>query len=247
GVAREGAVRLAAQQPAVPARDDEQGAVRQPAGTHRHAGDGGDGFDRAVQVDREQFVGTHVGHPQPVAVPAGRLAVREPGREDLRLVHRARKVSSVISLGANTRSGGPQKPVPPLVYSWVRSPCRVSPRSTGWSSRTSRWNGQICPPWVCPDSCRSTPCATASATCFGWCASSSTGTSGSAPASAAAWSARCPVSPEPPAVASSTPATTSRAPSRSTTMCRLCNGCQPSCRRWSSHPCSPPNYSWVPV
>ena len=35
---------------------------------------------------------------------------------------RQRRVNSVISLGANTRKGGPQKPVPRLVYSCVRSP-----------------------------------------------------------------------------------------------------------------------------
>lgn len=32
-------------------------------------------------------------------------------------------VITVISLGAKIRNGGPQKPLPLLVYSWVRDPC----------------------------------------------------------------------------------------------------------------------------
>ena len=39
------------------------------------------------------------------------------------------------------------------------------------------------------------------------------------------------------AVTSSTPATTSRSPPRSTTTCRLCSGSQPSSPMWSSQPC----------
>ena len=58
----------------------------------------------------------------------------------------------------------------------------------------------------------------------------------SAPASAAARFAPCPATPDPVAVASSTPATTSRSPPRSTTRCRLCRALPADAR-----PCSPPS------
>jgi hypothetical protein len=60
---------------------------------------------------------------------------RRPGLRRHRLPA-ARSVRSVISLGAKTRNGGPQKPVPRLVQSCVRSPCWLRPCSTGWSVRT---------------------------------------------------------------------------------------------------------------
>ena len=44
---------------------------------------------------------------------AGPLTVGVPGVE----VYVRRRVRRVISLGANTRKGGPQNPVPRLVYS----------------------------------------------------------------------------------------------------------------------------------
>jgi hypothetical protein len=84
-------------------------------------------------------------------------------------------------------------------------------------------------------------------TCFGWWASSITGSKGSAPARAAAWSAWWLLSPDAAAVRSSTPATTNRAPPRSTTTWRLCSASQPSSRMHSSQPCASPKYSWLPV
>ena len=50
----------------------------------------------------------------------------------------------------------------------MRAPWRLSPASTGWLVRTSRWNGQIWPPWVCPESCSATPAAAAAVTWLGW-------------------------------------------------------------------------------
>ena len=47
----------------------------------------------------------------------------------------ARRVSSVISGSAPTRTGGPQKPTPLVTYSWVPS-TSASPETTGCCNRT---------------------------------------------------------------------------------------------------------------
>src|SRR6478609_6955455 len=61
-----------------------------------------------------------------------------------------------ISGGASTRTGGPQAPAPRLVRTGT-SPTAASPSMTGCWSGTAYRKGHSWPPWVWPESWRSTP------------------------------------------------------------------------------------------
>src|SRR6478609_10631281 len=61
-----------------------------------------------------------------------------------------------ISGGARTRTGGPQAPAPRLVRTGT-SPTAPRPSTTGCWSRTAYRKGHSWPPWVWPESWRSTP------------------------------------------------------------------------------------------
>lgn len=56
-----------------------------------------------------------------------------------------RRVSRMISAGANSRIGGPQRPVPRLT-TCVMFPTWKTPARWGYSRCTRMWKGQICPP-----------------------------------------------------------------------------------------------------
>src|SRR5262249_44797530 len=94
---------------------------------------GGDGEGRADRfVPRQQR-----------ARPGRRPELGRSGRAQVAGVG----VISGISGVENSRIGGPQKPVPRCAYPQTPSSLR-SPRTTGCWSRTKKWKGKICPPWV---------------------------------------------------------------------------------------------------
>ena len=74
---------------------------------------------------------------------------------------RARVISSDEFSRQLSRSGGRLLPKPRLVYTHV-SATRYKPigylRPSTGSKRGPIQGSRICPPWVCPDSCRSIPC-----------------------------------------------------------------------------------------
>ena len=79
----------------------------------------------------------------------------------------ARSRTRVISAGAPSRIGGPQYAGAATDVELGLLSRRASPATYGCCSRTAKFHGQICPPCVCPDSCRPTPCAAASCTARG--------------------------------------------------------------------------------
>ena len=59
----------------------------------------------------------------------------------------ASSVSTEMSGGAPTRTGGPQNPAPRDTYNWV-SWWVDNPAKDGCTASTMYWNGQVCPPCV---------------------------------------------------------------------------------------------------
>jgi len=86
-VQRETAVRLAAQQLALPNRHHEETPVGQPAEARRLVVEGQHRLVPTVSVERQHATGMHVGDPQLAVVPARILGEAQAGEQQARSAH----------------------------------------------------------------------------------------------------------------------------------------------------------------
>src|SRR6266487_1224183 len=137
---------LPAQQTPVTRRHDQQTPIWQPADACRHGRDAGDDLAGALQIDGDHLIGAHVGEPQTVLVPPGRLAHRKTGQQGLRFRH-WRLLGSGAPVGAFTRdveaaelastarSSNPSPAAPRCCDHATDRPWRHHPQMRDWTAK----------------------------------------------------------------------------------------------------------------